>query len=88
MRKIKSNIIKGWITSIVGTVLMLTSLFLWFSGVISMMWEGVIGISLGCLLLLAPRSLERNVGRFLSAWGGGRDPDECVKPDNPDEADK
>ncbi len=87
MKKIKSNIIKGWITSIVGTLLMLTSLFLWFYGIINMMWEGTIGIILGCIMLMAPRTFERNVAKFLTAWGGNNS-DACVKPDDPDEPDK
>ena len=89
MKKIRANIIKGWITSIVGTSLMILSLLLWYTGVISMMWEGAIGLILGSLLLLTPRSLERNVGKFLSAWGGGNNIEDCsTKPDNPDAAGK
>lgn len=88
MKKIKSNVVKGWITSIIGTVLMITSLFLWFGGVIPMMWEGAIGIILGCILLMAPRTIEKKVSIFLGAWGGNAPVQGGhTKPDNPD-ADK
>lgn len=65
MRKIKGNIVKGWITSIIGTLLMAASLFLWFTGVIPLIWEGSVGLILGCILLLAPRTIEKKVSEYL-----------------------
>ena len=82
MGKIQGNIVKGWITSIVGTVMMVTSLFLWFIGKINLMWEGTIGLVLGCLLLLSPKTIEKKVSQAIGAWGGR---DDSSVPDTPPE---
>lgn len=73
---IKQNVIKGVITSIVGSLLMLATLFLWFLGLIPLVWEGTVGLVLGCILLLAPRSIEKKLSEAIKAWGGKNNDDE------------
>lgn len=67
--KIRGNIVKGWVTSVIGTLLLLSSLFLWFFGVINLIWEGAIGIILGVILLYAPRTVEKKLSEAIKAWG-------------------
>jgi hypothetical protein len=87
----KGNIVKAWVTSIIGTLLMLSSLFLWFFGLIPLLWEGVCGIVLGAMLLMAPRTIESKVSQFISAWSGNmanKPVAPPVPPAEPDDADK
>ena len=52
--KFNQNIIKGWITSIVGVCVYVVTTILWLTNVIPMKWEGVLGYLVGTFLLLAP----------------------------------
>ena len=71
--QIRQNIVKAWITSIMGTLLMATSLFLWFFGFINLIWEGAAGLIIGCILLLAPKTIEKKVSEAIKSWGGRND---------------
>lgn len=86
---LKGNVIKGWITSIIGSLLLLSTLFLWFFGVIHLIWEGLAGFAMGTILLLAPRTIENNVPKLIDAIGNKLNLTHDVgesssKPDNPD----
>lgn len=67
--KIKSNVVKGWITSLIGILFMGASLFLWFFGLIDMVWDGIAGIIFGVILLYAPRTIEKKLSEVIKAWG-------------------
>ena len=67
---IKSNIIKGFITSIIGTVILLMTVFFLFTKQIFFIWEGIAGLTMGTILLMAPRTIETKVSEAISAWGG------------------
>lgn len=85
MFHIKENILKAWITSIIGTVLMVASLILWITGVIPIKWDATIGLALGTILLLAPQKIETLAINFVKHWGGNStDCETAIKPDNPD----
>jgi peptidoglycan/LPS O-acetylase OafA/YrhL len=66
---IKRNIVNGIITTIIGSATMLLTLFLVYKGTIDFVWEGIAGLSMGTLLVIAPRSIEKNFGNILSALG-------------------
>jgi hypothetical protein len=87
LAQIKQNIVKGWITSLVGITLMVASLTLWITGVIPIKWDATIGIALGTILLLAPNKIEKLAGSAIKGWGGNNNDAEegsNIKPDNPD----
>ena len=88
---ISRNAIQGWATTIIGIATMILSLILIWTGVIDFLWEGVGGLSIGCILLMAPKTIEDKVSKLIDGWSGrtvsGPDinKDSSVKPDNPDE---
>lgn len=67
---LKGNMIKGWLTSILGVLFIAAALFLWFIGVIDLVWDGVAAIILGVILLYAPRTIEKKLSEVIKAWGG------------------
>ncbi len=75
------NIIKGWVTTLIGTATMIVSLILVWRGVIDFIWEGVGGLTIGCVLLLAPRTVEKKVSQVINGWSKNSD---NSKVDNPD----
>lgn len=85
---IKENVIKGWITTIIGTLTLLMTLFLWFVGMINMWPEGTAGIVLGALLVITPKTFE-SIATKIAGKIGLENKDDCppkkVKPDNPGE---
>ena len=68
--KVRQNIVKGWITSIVGLVVMLLTVYFLFKREINFMWEGTIGLCLGTILLLAPKTIERYISEAIKSIGG------------------
>lgn len=67
---IKQNVIKGWITTIVGTATMVVTLVLVFTKAIDFVWEGTAGLIVGCLLLMAPKTIEKKVSDAIRYVGG------------------
>lgn len=75
---IKENVIKGWITTVIGTATMILSLVLVFTRVIDFMWEGTTGLVIGCLLLMAPKTIEKKVSDAIRYMAGrSKIPDSC-----------
>lgn len=68
MKKAFSNILKGWITSLVGTAAMVISLVLVYRGTMAFIWEGIGGLVAGCLLLVAPETVEKKISEAISAF--------------------
>lgn len=68
---VKSNVIKGWITTIVGTIILLLTTYLLFKREVFFIWEGIAGLSIGTILLMAPRTIEKKISEIIKAWGGG-----------------
>lgn len=68
MKNAVKNILKGWITSLVGTATMVISLFLVYRGTITFIWEGIGGLIVGCLLLVAPQTVEKKISEAISAF--------------------
>lgn len=66
---IKLNIIKGWITTIIGMAAMIITLILVWQQVFDFVWEGIGGLVIGALLLLAPRTIEKKISEIIKAWG-------------------
>jgi len=66
MKKAFKNMLKGWITSLVGTACMVISLYLVYKGSITFVWEGIGGLAAGCILLLSPQTVEKKVNEAIS----------------------
>lgn len=70
IKKVKRNIFKGIITTIIGIVTMLISLQLLYSAKIDFVWSGLAGLAIGTVLLLAPDQIITNfveiAGKFTT----------------------
>ncbi|GEM_PF-2579271 len=64
---VQTNIVKGWITSIVGTITMVITLVLIWTKDIDFVWQGVAGLITGSILLLAPGAIEGFIRQFLKS---------------------
>lgn len=75
---LKKNVLKGWITSIIGVITMVLTLVLVFCDQIDFVWDGVAGLSIGTILLMAPQTIEKYFVRLFGAMSGrgGRDDDD------------
>ncbi len=67
---IKKNVVKGWITSVIGTITMILTLYLTYTQAIDFIWEGIGGLAIGAILLLAPQTIEKNVKGVINKWTG------------------
>jgi len=61
-----TNILKCWFTSILGVLILLGTCYMIFFNNMEWVWEGIAGISIGTVLLFAPKTLER---RFIEIIG-------------------
>jgi len=59
------NVIKGWISSLIGILVLLATLLLVFASAIPFIWEGIAGFVMGTILLYTPRSIEKFVEKWL-----------------------
>lgn len=82
-KKIRDNVVKNWISTILGVATMIVTLYLVYTGQIVFMWNGAIGIGLGATLVFA--DVKSVIMAVIKKCGlSGSSPDECAKPDNPD----
>ena len=72
-----TNIIKSWISSIIGILVLLSTTLLVLVSEIPFIWEGIAGFVMGTLLLYTPRSIEK----FVEKWLGINKP-EITKTEN------
>lgn len=64
----KVSKIKGLITSIVGVAAMILSLVsIWYDK-IDFVWDGIAGLCIGTVLLLAPKTIEKNFIAIISKF--------------------
>jgi len=63
------NVIKGMITSSIGVITMLVTLFLVFVGSIDFIWSGLAGLSFGTILLLSPDTIIQKIGDVITLIG-------------------
>jgi len=59
------NVIKGWISSIIGVLVLLSTILLILASAIPFIWEGIAGFVMGTILLYTPRSIEKFVEKWL-----------------------
>ena len=67
------NIIDGVVTTLVGTGVMVMTVIMLWTGKISFMWEGVLGLVVGCILLIAPRDITKLIGDYFKSKKDGED---------------
>jgi len=78
MKKRFGNILKGWITSIIGVILLIVSVVLIVDGRLPVVWEGIGLICMAVILLYAPQTIEK----FIMHWVKGGNAN--VTPRTPD----
>lgn len=66
---IQRNVISGWATTIIGIVTMIISLVLVWQKVFDFVWEGIGGLAMGTILLIAPKTIEKAIIEGIRAWG-------------------
>jgi hypothetical protein len=66
MKEAIRNVLGGWITTLVGTATMVVTLFLVYKGTFTFVWEGIGGLIIGCVLLIAPETIEKKVSDAIS----------------------
>ena len=86
--KLKANVIKGWITSIIGVITMLVTLFLVFAGEMDFVWNGVAGLAIGCTLLIAPKTIEKKFSEIIGTATSSTKSKASTEKDDIDQLDK
>lgn len=92
LKKVKENLIKSTIASIIGLAIMVIPIGLWLMGRINFMWEGATAIGVGAILFLIPGKIEKITLAVAKSVGGGSSwfsfggsgGGSSIKPDNPD----
>lgn len=65
MKNFISNILKGWITTLISLVIyIITSVMIW-RGTFDFLWEGIGGYAIGTILLLAPDNIVALVNKWM-----------------------
>lgn len=63
------NIFKGWITTLIGIVVIVATFYGIYKGNIEWVWNGVAGVCLGVILLFSkPTFLEKNFDLLVSKF--------------------
>jgi len=66
-KRLKS-VLASVITTTVGLVTMLITLFLVFNGKMDFVWNGIAGLVIGVVLILAPDTLVTKIGDFIGKY--------------------
>lgn len=69
MIKLKKNIFKAVVSSVIGIATMIITLILVFTGAIHFVWDGLAGLGAGIILLFTPQSVERLVSQGVKSFG-------------------
>lgn len=70
IKMLKKNVIKGWITSIIGITAMVITLILVYLDKMDFLWDGIAGLSIGTILLMAPQTIEKYFIDLFSKFTG------------------
>lgn len=65
-----SNILKGWLTTIVGLIAIVITLVGIYLGKIDWVWNGLAGVTVGVVLILSPQTLEQKFLDILNKLTG------------------
>jgi len=66
---LQENIIKGWISTLIGVITMALTLILVWQRVFDFVWEGIAGLIIGVILIFSPQHIIRVVLEGFRAWG-------------------
>jgi len=80
MRKSKNNIFKSLITTSLGVACGVITLILLFASKIDFVWEGIGGLVIATLLILAPDAIVTNTGVFIGKFTKKGEPDNQNPP--------
>jgi hypothetical protein len=62
-----SNVIKGWITSIIGVIVYVVTLLMIYNAKLNWYWEGIGAMAFGTILLLAPQTIEKWLNKIVNS---------------------
>ena len=68
MKNVKENVIKGYITSLIGLVICYVTYKQIDSGAFGFVWEGIAGFGLGIMLILAPDDFVKTLKGLVSKF--------------------
>jgi hypothetical protein len=68
--KLSENILKGYFTTLVGVATTGITLYLVYTDKMDFVWNGVAGLSIGTVLILAPQSIEAMFGHLIDKVSG------------------
>ncbi len=84
--KLTQNILKGYLTTLVGVATVVVTLVVVFRGTMEFVWNGVAGLCIGTALILAPQTIEKIFMKILEKVGvSSSQCSPAVKPENPDQ---
>lgn len=65
---IRKNIFKSLVTTLLGVAVVLVTLLLVFTGTMDWIWNGIAGVVIGTVLILAPDTLVTKVSEFFGKF--------------------
>jgi len=63
------NAFKGWLTTLIGVATMVLTLWEVYKNVFDFVWEGIGGLIVGSILIMAPQTIEKKLSEVIKAWG-------------------
>lgn len=75
----KLNVIRGWLTTIIGVVTTAVTLILVYHKVFDFIWEGLAGLAVGAILITAPQTIEKKISEIIDSWRN-KTKDDNTKP--------
>lgn len=62
------NLLKAWFTTLVGIAIIVITGLMVYNGKSTWVWEGIAGITVGTVLLFAPRTFEKLFEKLLDKF--------------------
>jgi hypothetical protein len=67
---LKRNAVNGWLTTILGTITVLFTLYMIYKGSLDFVWDGIIALTVGSILIVAPKTIESYLKAFVTKFTG------------------
>ena len=61
------NVFKAWVTSLIGTAILIVTTYSVYTHKVSWQWEGLLGLGAGTILLLAPQTIEKWINKIVNS---------------------
>lgn len=66
---LRSNIIRGWLTTVIGLVIVGFVLIATWQRILDFDWKVFSMTAFGALLVISPQSFEKKLSEVIRAWG-------------------